>query len=70
MLALLHGRYTARLAEGAADLRRAQVLRYQCFVAGRPADLGQGADGDAFDADCLHVLVEEAGSGHLACTYR
>ncbi|MGL5009829.1 MAG: GNAT family N-acetyltransferase, partial [Paracoccaceae bacterium] len=46
------------------------VLRYQCFVAGRPADLGQGADGDAFDADCLHVLVEEAGSGHLACTYR
>jgi L-ornithine Nalpha-acyltransferase len=70
MLALLKGRYTARLAEGAADVRAAKTLRYQCFVSGRPADRGQGVDSDDFDAACLHMLVEEAGSGVLACTYR
>ncbi len=70
MLALLQGRYTARLAEGADDIMAAQTLRYQCFVAGRPGDDGQGRDADAFDPRCQHVLVEEAGSGQLACTYR
>ncbi|MFM2390198.1 MAG: hypothetical protein RLZZ437_1753 [Pseudomonadota bacterium] len=70
MLALLKGRYTARLADSAADIRAAKTLRYQCFVAGRPADCAQGIDEDRFDAQCQHMLVEEAGSGALACTYR
>lgn len=70
MLALLKGRYTARLAETAGDIRAAKSLRYQCFIAGRPADQGQGVDEDHFDDTCLHMLVEEAGSGALACTYR
>ena len=70
MLALLKGRYTARLAEGAADISAAKTLRYQCFVQGRPADVGQGTDSDHFDDSCLHMLVQEAGSGALACTYR
>lgn len=70
MLALLKGRYTARLACSAADLHAAQALRYECFVAGRPGDCGQGTDCDSFDAACQHILVEEAGSGLLACTYR
>jgi L-ornithine Nalpha-acyltransferase len=70
MLALLKGRYTARLADSAADILAAKTLRYQCFVAGRPADRGQGVDEDRFDALCQHMLIEEAGSGALACTYR
>jgi L-ornithine Nalpha-acyltransferase len=71
MLALMKGRYTARLAEGADDRARAGVLRYQCFVAARGlGDNPAGQDHDAFDAQCLQMMVEEAGSGALACTYR
>ncbi len=71
MLALLKGRYTARLASTPADLHAAQALRYQCFIAGRGlAGQGPGRDADRFDASCLQMLVEEAGSGALACTYR
>ena len=71
MLALMKGRYTARLAETPGDLARAEALRYQCFVAARGlGDDPAGQDHDAFDAGCLQMLVEEAGSGALACTYR
>ena len=71
MLALMKGRYTARLAEGPEDCARAAALRYQCFVAARGlGDDPAGQDHDAYDASCLQMLVEEAGSGHLACTYR
>jgi L-ornithine Nalpha-acyltransferase len=71
MLALMKGRYTARLAETPGDHARAGALRYQCFVAARAlGDDPAGQDHDAFDADCVQMLVEEAGSGDLACTYR
>lgn len=58
------GRYTARLATGPADLAAAQALRGLAFRGGA-AD-----DGDAFDARCRHVLVEEAASGALVCCFR
>lgn len=61
---LTRGRYTARLAVGAADLRAAQRLRHLVFRG------GQGLDSDMFDAACQHVLVEEAGSGDLMCCFR
>lgn len=71
MLALMKGRYTARLADGPHDRARAGALRYQCFVAARGlGDDPAGQDHDAYDATCLQMLVEEAGSGDLACTYR
>ena len=70
MLALMKGRYIARLAESASDIRAAKSMRYQCFIAGRPVDTGQGIDTDHFDDSCLQMLIEEAGSGALACTYR
>jgi L-ornithine Nalpha-acyltransferase len=71
MLALMKGRYTARLGAGPEDFARSATLRYQCFVAARGlGDDEGGQDHDAFDADCLQMLVEEAGSGTLACTYR
>jgi L-ornithine Nalpha-acyltransferase len=71
MLALRQGRYTARLAETPADLMAAQTLRYQCFMEARGiAGTAQDHDTDRFDAACLHMLVEQTGSGALACTYR
>lgn len=64
------GRYRARFAEGAADLDRAQALRWRAFRATR----GQGAEGgrdvDAFDALCRHVLVEEVRGGRLVAAFR
>lgn len=56
---LTRGRYTIRMAEGASDLRRAQQLRTIAF--------GKAAlDGDAHDAVCAHVLVED-GPDLVAC---
>jgi putative hemolysin len=62
-LALIEGRYRSRVAETPGDLRAAQALRHLCFR-GRP-----GLDGDAFDARCTHVLVEDR-AGRLVCCYR
>jgi L-ornithine Nalpha-acyltransferase len=71
MLAFLKGRYSARLAASEADHAAAQTLRHDCFLASRGlARHPTGRDHDAFDADCLQMLVEEVGSGALACTYR
>jgi len=62
MLALSKGRYLARMAVGANDLGAAQGLRARAFGAAR--------DGDAFDAICRHVLVEDRASGALVCCFR
>ncbi|MEL6168128.1 MAG: GNAT family N-acyltransferase [Pseudomonadota bacterium] len=65
MIALRKGRYAARLAETAADLECAQLLRNLAFK-------GDGAarDSDAFDTACQHVLVEEVRSGTLVACFR
>ena len=74
MLALRKGRYAARMAEGEADIRAAQELRYLAFIAARgvagEAPPAGGRDADAFDAICRHVLVEEVKSGTLVCCFR
>ena len=45
------GGYRARLAQGGRDVKAAQALRARCFQTGH-------VDQDAFDARCLHVLIE------------
>lgn len=71
MLPLQKGRYVVRFGEGEDDLRRAQRLRWLCFLGGRgTAAGGDAVDSDAHDALCRHVLVEEAGSGTLVCCFR
>lgn len=70
MLRLRRGRYAARLATGAGDLDRAQALRHLSFRAARGLDAPGGRDADAFDADCLHVLVEDCRSDTLVCCFR
>lgn len=66
MLSLRKGRYVARMAESNADILAAQQLRTLTFR----GDAGQGLDIDAFDGLCKHILVEEAKSGTLVCTFR
>lgn len=71
MLSLRKGRYTARTAETAEDIRAAQALRYRAFIAGKgAAPRRDGLDADAFDDICRHVLVEEVRTGRLVCCFR
>lgn len=57
--------YRLRFATGGAALARAQALRARVFL-GR----ADGRDADAFDTRCIHVLVEEGGSGVLVACAR
>lgn len=61
------GRYRTREAETQADLEAAQRLRYLVF---RPEGAEDGRDGDEFDAQCTHILVEDAATGALVCCFR
>lgn len=65
---LQRGRYQARFAAGAADLRAVQTLRHKCFV----EQIGGAArlDPDSYDAKCQHVLVEDQKSGAVVCGFR
>ena len=67
---LRKGRYLARLAASAEDLRASQRLRWLCFVA-RDGLAGDAAplDADPLDADCRHVLITDA-AGRLVCCFR
>jgi len=56
-------RFTARIAENDDDVQAAQALRGRVFRQGR-------ADVDAFDACCIHVLVEDQAAGRIVCTFR
>lgn len=71
MLNLRKGRYVARFAKGAEDIRAAQELRHQTFIAATgAAPRAGGRDADAFDDLCTHVLVEEIRTGRLVCCFR
>lgn len=59
------GRYRARPAVDDGDLARAQALRARLFR----GDPGL-SDADAFDPLCRHVLIEDAATGALVCTWR
>ena len=65
MKALTKGRYRVRLAESEADLAAVMSLRALCFRGDAEA-----CDRDGFDPRCLQVMVEDARSGALACTFR
>lgn len=66
--------YQMRLAQSAADVRKAQRLRFEVFN----LELGEGLaashalerDVDAFDEVCDHLIVEESASGEVVGTYR
>ena len=66
MIALSKGRYVARMAETAQDMRAVEKLRHLAFVGATGGTL----DGDAFDSLCLHFLVEDRETGQLLCCFR
>lgn len=59
------GRYNARIAQTACDIRKAQALRALAFQSS-----GGAPDVDAFDGVCDHVLIEDTGSGDVVCCFR
>ncbi|SIN92289.1 GNAT family N-acetyltransferase [Vannielia litorea] len=65
MKALTKGRYLVRLADSEADLAAVLALRGLCFR----GDAG-ARDEDGFDPRCLQVMIEDARSGRLCCTFR
>ncbi|WBU51781.1 GNAT family N-acetyltransferase [Paracoccus sp. SCSIO 75233] len=68
---LKRGRYHARLAGNADDLRAAQRLRWLAFIGKRGVvDDGAAIDADQYDDACHHVLIEDQRSGILVATFR
>lgn len=70
MQRLTRGRFVARFADTADDLRTAQRLRYHAFLGDGEAPEADGLDRDVFDPVCRHVLVEDRQTGDLVCCYR
>jgi len=69
----LAGKYKTRMAETEADVTACQQLRYLAFIEQRGlgrADDPVRLDRDNYDADCRHVMVEEARTGKLVCCFR
>ncbi|MEM7507606.1 MAG: GNAT family N-acyltransferase [Pseudomonadota bacterium] len=67
------GKFKARLAEGEADVRACQHLRYLTFIEQRGVDAEANPDRvdmDEFDAHCAHVMVEDIKTGQLVCCFR
>lgn len=66
--------YRLRLADGAADVRAAQMLRFLVFNLELHKGLSQSfatcLDADDFDAVCDHLLVEDRHTGAVVGTYR
>ncbi len=65
--------FDVRLAASAADVRRAQRLRYEVFaleMGARLPSAALGLDCDRFDPFCDHLLVSERTSGRVIGTYR
>ena len=68
---LIGGRFQARLANGAEDVRACQRLRFITFMESRGlSGDGTGLDHDELDAHCQHIMVEDTRSGDLVCCFR
>src|SRR5262249_30598654 len=74
LLAASGSSYTTRLADDAADVRKAQALRFAVFNIelneGLAESLATGLDADRFDDVCDHLLVEHVPTGEVVGTYR
>ncbi|MEL6478625.1 MAG: GNAT family N-acyltransferase [Pseudomonadota bacterium] len=67
------GKYRARIADGAEDIRACQHLRYLTFIEQRglsEQSNSERVDIDEFDPHCAHLMVEDVKSGQLVCTFR
>ena len=67
--------FSVYLAKTDQDLRAAQALRYEVFVAemgadGAHIDHEEALEKDGYDAFCDHMLIAETGSGRVVGVYR
>lgn len=66
--------YSLRFARTCADLVEVQRLRFRVFNLelneGLQGSYQTGLDGDAFDQQCQHLIVEHLGTGECVGTYR
>jgi putative hemolysin len=66
--------YRIGLVRSATDLRAVQALRFDVFNLeldeGLVDSYDTGLDADPFDAQCEHLMVQEAASGAVVGTYR
>ena len=68
MISLSKGRYQVGFAEGPAEIREAQRLRWLCFLGRCGAGAGDGEpplDADDYDDRCSHVLIRDKAGGRL-----
>ncbi len=64
-------RLTVRWSADPGDVAAAQALRHRAFPPGPAAPARpDGREGDAFDAHCRHLIVEEGPGGRLLATPR
>jgi len=71
MRCALKGRYRVRLAADGDDVRQAQALRHEAFIAGTGAAQREDTlDADRFDAICDHLLIEDTDTEDLVCCFR
>ncbi len=70
----LRGGYRLRFAQDEADLDAVQRLRFQVFNLEIGEGLAEshldGRDRDRFDAQCQHLMIEDADGGEVVGTYR
>lgn len=65
------GKYLARLADTAEDVRKAQHLRWLCFVAPtQEKNDSDHLDKDPLDDKCHHMLVTDVSTDRLVCCFR
>lgn len=65
--------YSLLVANGSAEVRAAQRLRYQVFAGEMGASLphaDEGVDEDAFDEHCDHLVVRDEETGEIVGSYR
>lgn len=65
------GKYLARLADTTEDIRKAQHLRWLCFVDDddRKSNRDQ-VECDSLDDECHHILITDETTGQLVCCFR
>lgn len=71
-LHISEGRYEAKIAETADEVKSALRLRFEVFnrQMGAEANLPSGLEFDQYDFRCKHLIVREKESGRTVGTYR
>lgn len=71
MQSFCRGKYLARLADTPEDIRKAQHLRWLCFVSSDDQENDSiHGECDSLDDECQHMLITDETNGQLVCCFR